>query len=68
MEEGLNAGADKVIYGNNQMETVKCERIGWILESLVKVGRIRNVTVDDTRYLKQWSPERLCLQQTMPTA
>lgn len=53
MEEGRTAGAGATIYESNQLEVGDCERIGRILESIVKDGRICKVTGDDTRYLKQ---------------
>ena len=53
MEEGRTAGAGETIYESNQLETGDCERIGRILESIVKDGRICKVAGDDTRYLKQ---------------
>ena len=48
-----NAGAGKTLYEGNQLEAGDCERIGRILESIVKDGRISKIAGDETRYLKQ---------------
>ena len=53
MEEGRTAAAGETLYEGNQLEAGDCERIGRILEPIVKDGRICKVAGDDTRYLKQ---------------